>query len=275
MCPLCDKFCDFWKLDGFCFHAKFTYLVDNPSTIFFTAFMSLWGKSVVPFSHHACGFTFKVRTEIDFLNEGSQMGILYTISKKIYHHQYTNNTVRSQTPKHCAHNVQANSPFHVFCSGSLPRDVETVFCRNHPSMGFDRFWHSGRAPKTSVPGQISTHKEKNSQHCHKNCGAKTPFLENEVPWNHDQFVIGCLAGACFQMFMLWRQIGIFFPVISWWNWYSPSAWYTNKGKRWCLAVCFSFFVVEIFQNSKKESITITGLQTIYYFNVESKHVSFL
>nr|XP_027237209.1 anoctamin-1-like [Penaeus vannamei] len=42
MCPLCDKFCDFWKLDGFCFHAKFTYLVDNPSTIFFTAFMSLW-----------------------------------------------------------------------------------------------------------------------------------------------------------------------------------------------------------------------------------------
>ncbi|KAK8402242.1 hypothetical protein O3P69_001391 [Scylla paramamosain] len=42
MCPLCDKFCDFWDLRETCFHAKFTYLVDNPSTIFFTAFMSLW-----------------------------------------------------------------------------------------------------------------------------------------------------------------------------------------------------------------------------------------
>ncbi|XP_050709525.1 anoctamin-5-like, partial [Eriocheir sinensis] len=42
MCPLCDKFCDFWDLSETCFHAKFTYLVDNPATIFFTAFMSLW-----------------------------------------------------------------------------------------------------------------------------------------------------------------------------------------------------------------------------------------
>ncbi|KAK7067067.1 Anoctamin-1 [Halocaridina rubra] len=42
MCPLCDHFCDYWSLDETCLHAKFTYLVDNPSTIFFTAFMSLW-----------------------------------------------------------------------------------------------------------------------------------------------------------------------------------------------------------------------------------------
>ncbi|XP_066944765.1 anoctamin-1 isoform X6 [Macrobrachium rosenbergii] len=42
MCPLCDHFCDYWSLEETCFHAKFTYLVDNPSTIFFTAFMSLW-----------------------------------------------------------------------------------------------------------------------------------------------------------------------------------------------------------------------------------------
>ncbi|XP_071549184.1 anoctamin-1-like isoform X2 [Panulirus ornatus] len=42
MCPLCDHFCDYWNLEETCFHAKFTYLVDNPATIFFTAFMSLW-----------------------------------------------------------------------------------------------------------------------------------------------------------------------------------------------------------------------------------------
>lgn len=42
MCPLCDHFCHYWDLEETCFHAKFTYLVDNPSTIFFTAFMSLW-----------------------------------------------------------------------------------------------------------------------------------------------------------------------------------------------------------------------------------------
>nr|XP_045607764.1 anoctamin-1-like isoform X4 [Procambarus clarkii] len=42
MCPLCDHFCDYWSLEETCFHARFTYLVDNPATIFFTAFMSLW-----------------------------------------------------------------------------------------------------------------------------------------------------------------------------------------------------------------------------------------
>lgn len=66
MCPLCDKFCDIWKLDGFCFHAKFTYLVDNPSTIFFTAFMSLWGKFVVPLPDHVCGCSSNTRPRIGF-----------------------------------------------------------------------------------------------------------------------------------------------------------------------------------------------------------------
>ncbi|CAL4067583.1 unnamed protein product, partial [Meganyctiphanes norvegica] len=42
MCPLCDYYCDFWKLEETCFHAKFTYLVDNPSTVFFAVFMSFW-----------------------------------------------------------------------------------------------------------------------------------------------------------------------------------------------------------------------------------------
>ncbi|KAA0198662.1 hypothetical protein HAZT_HAZT005546, partial [Hyalella azteca] len=42
MCPLCDKFCGYWNLNDTCFHAKFTYLVDNPATVFFAVFMSFW-----------------------------------------------------------------------------------------------------------------------------------------------------------------------------------------------------------------------------------------
>uniref|UniRef100_A0A336LP51 Anoctamin n=1 Tax=Culicoides sonorensis TaxID=179676 RepID=A0A336LP51_CULSO len=42
MCPICDYWCDYWKLEETCTHAKFTYLIDNPSTVFFAVFMSFW-----------------------------------------------------------------------------------------------------------------------------------------------------------------------------------------------------------------------------------------
>ena len=42
MCPLCDKLCDYWRLDSTCIHAKISYLVDNPATVFFAVFMSFW-----------------------------------------------------------------------------------------------------------------------------------------------------------------------------------------------------------------------------------------
>lgn len=42
MCPLCDKFCDFWDLKDTCFHAKVTYLFDNYTSVFFAFFMSVW-----------------------------------------------------------------------------------------------------------------------------------------------------------------------------------------------------------------------------------------
>ncbi|KAB7508055.1 Anoctamin-1 [Armadillidium nasatum] len=42
MCPLCDVGCSYWDLKETCFHAKFTYLVDNPATVFFACFMSFW-----------------------------------------------------------------------------------------------------------------------------------------------------------------------------------------------------------------------------------------
>ncbi|XP_059484748.1 anoctamin-1 isoform X2 [Neocloeon triangulifer] len=45
MCPLCDHWCDYWDLRETCFHAKVTYLFDNPSTVFFAIFMSFWGAT--------------------------------------------------------------------------------------------------------------------------------------------------------------------------------------------------------------------------------------
>uniref|UniRef100_A0A6P4EU05 Anoctamin n=2 Tax=Drosophila rhopaloa TaxID=1041015 RepID=A0A6P4EU05_DRORH len=41
MCPLCD-WCNFWDLKETCNYAKVTYLIDNPSTVFFAVFMSFW-----------------------------------------------------------------------------------------------------------------------------------------------------------------------------------------------------------------------------------------
>lgn len=42
MCPICDVFCDYWKLSETCLHTKVSYLVDNTSTVFFAIFMSFW-----------------------------------------------------------------------------------------------------------------------------------------------------------------------------------------------------------------------------------------
>ncbi|XP_011305827.1 anoctamin-4 [Fopius arisanus] len=42
MCPLCDKICGYWNLRETCLHSRLTYLFDNPSTVFFAVFMSLW-----------------------------------------------------------------------------------------------------------------------------------------------------------------------------------------------------------------------------------------
>ncbi|XP_020710663.2 anoctamin-1 isoform X2 [Athalia rosae] len=42
MCPLCDGLCGYWNLTETCLHARVSYLFDNPSTVFFAMFMSLW-----------------------------------------------------------------------------------------------------------------------------------------------------------------------------------------------------------------------------------------
>jgi len=45
MCPLCDGACDFWHLSTACGTARASHLFDNPATVFFAIFMSLWGKT--------------------------------------------------------------------------------------------------------------------------------------------------------------------------------------------------------------------------------------
>uniref|UniRef100_A0A8C2U0G3 Anoctamin n=1 Tax=Coturnix japonica TaxID=93934 RepID=A0A8C2U0G3_COTJA len=42
MCPLCDKFCDYWNLSSACSTARASHLFDNPATVFFSIFMALW-----------------------------------------------------------------------------------------------------------------------------------------------------------------------------------------------------------------------------------------
>nr|XP_023017814.1 anoctamin-2-like [Leptinotarsa decemlineata] len=42
MCPLCDVWCSYWDITESCFHARITYLFDNPTTVFFAIFMSIW-----------------------------------------------------------------------------------------------------------------------------------------------------------------------------------------------------------------------------------------
>ena len=44
MCPLCDERCDFWYLRDTCNAAHVQFLFDNGGTVFFAAFMSLWGE---------------------------------------------------------------------------------------------------------------------------------------------------------------------------------------------------------------------------------------
>ncbi|XP_057653870.1 anoctamin-4 [Diorhabda carinulata] len=42
LCPMCDKACKYQKLIDSCKFARLTYLFDNPATVFFAIFMSLW-----------------------------------------------------------------------------------------------------------------------------------------------------------------------------------------------------------------------------------------
>ena len=55
MCPLCDERCDFWYYKDTCNAAHVLFLFDNGGTVFFAAFMSLWGKYCKPLIMHIFG----------------------------------------------------------------------------------------------------------------------------------------------------------------------------------------------------------------------------
>jgi anoctamin-1 len=42
MCPLCSIQCGFWNMSDSCAYAKISHLFDNPATVFFAVFMSVW-----------------------------------------------------------------------------------------------------------------------------------------------------------------------------------------------------------------------------------------
>ncbi|CAI4232512.1 unnamed protein product [Auanema sp. JU1783] len=42
LCPQCDRYCDFQRLNNSCVYAKVSYLFDNGATVIFAALMSIW-----------------------------------------------------------------------------------------------------------------------------------------------------------------------------------------------------------------------------------------
>ncbi|XP_050308203.1 anoctamin-1-like isoform X2 [Anthonomus grandis grandis] len=42
MCPLCDKYCDYWQLKDTCTYSKIQHIIDNNFTVAFAIFMSVW-----------------------------------------------------------------------------------------------------------------------------------------------------------------------------------------------------------------------------------------
>ena len=48
MCPMCDDPCPYWHLSDSCFQTRLSVVFDNPYTIFFAIFMTLWGEPGTP-----------------------------------------------------------------------------------------------------------------------------------------------------------------------------------------------------------------------------------
>ena len=44
MCPECEKYCPYWRLDKSCSLSKVAYVFDNYGTVVFSIVMSIWGR---------------------------------------------------------------------------------------------------------------------------------------------------------------------------------------------------------------------------------------
>ncbi|RNA15794.1 anoctamin-5-like isoform X2, partial [Brachionus plicatilis] len=51
MCPVCDNelSCKSWKLSDSCLYSKISYIIDNPLTVFYSIFMSIWAVLFIEF----------------------------------------------------------------------------------------------------------------------------------------------------------------------------------------------------------------------------------
>ncbi|XP_014671178.1 PREDICTED: anoctamin-4-like [Priapulus caudatus] len=49
MCPQCDVKCPYWYINETCTYTRFTFLFDNPATVFFAVFMAVWATLFLEF----------------------------------------------------------------------------------------------------------------------------------------------------------------------------------------------------------------------------------
>lgn len=80
MCPLCDRVCDYWHLSTACGTARASHLFDNPATVFFAIFMSLWGMYYPLFPHFSLMFLSILPSQICLVykTESNIGPVLYT-----------------------------------------------------------------------------------------------------------------------------------------------------------------------------------------------------
>ncbi|XP_043562045.1 anoctamin-9-like isoform X1 [Chiloscyllium plagiosum] len=97
MCPLCDKRCQYWRLNETCSYAKITQLFDHEGTVVFAMFMAIWATVFLELWKRArarsvCSWDLYHWDEDE---EELALGLLYNpdVKAKEYHHSYKRTTI--------------------------------------------------------------------------------------------------------------------------------------------------------------------------------------
>uniref|UniRef100_A0A674E017 Anoctamin n=1 Tax=Salmo trutta TaxID=8032 RepID=A0A674E017_SALTR len=107
MCPLCDGVCDYWHLSTACGTARASHLFDNPATVFFAIFMSLW---VATFLEHWKRRQISLNHSWDLTGlEEEEVHTLHTITTPLPHHYHTITTPLPH-PSHHYHTITTPLP---------------------------------------------------------------------------------------------------------------------------------------------------------------------
>uniref|UniRef100_A0A674DZ19 Anoctamin n=1 Tax=Salmo trutta TaxID=8032 RepID=A0A674DZ19_SALTR len=109
MCPLCDGVCDYWHLSTACGTARASHLFDNPATVFFAIFMSLW---VATFLEHWKRRQISLNHSWDLTGlEEEEVHTLHTITTPLPHHYHTITTpLPLPHPSHHYHTITTPLP---------------------------------------------------------------------------------------------------------------------------------------------------------------------